>query len=155
MAPAGVHACSIAGALVVATLVGGYWFFLRGDASAAGDFIQSEQKVTTAARVIPEAGAQVQRFLQLEPFNVTVDEQLAIIRAETAKLQRIADDSEGDEDTIARAAVAAATRLVTSAESYRMAITRSFDIADAEAARIDLERSITKLEQQARAWKNL
>jgi hypothetical protein len=140
---------------VVATLLGGYWFFLRGDANAAGDFVQSERKVAAAARVIPEAGSQVQRFLQLEPFNIVVDEQLAIIRTETAKLQRIADDAEGDEAAIARAAVAAATRLVTSAESYRMAITRSFDIADAEAARVDLERSITKLEQQARAWNNL
>jgi hypothetical protein len=145
----------IAGALVVATLVGGYWFFLRGDATAAGDFIQSERRVAAAGRVIPEAGSQVQRFLQLEPFNVTVDEQLAIIRAETAKLQRMADGSEGDEAAIARAAVAAATRLVTSAESYRRAITRSFDIADAEAAHVELDRAIAKLERQARAWKNL
>jgi hypothetical protein len=145
----------IAGALVVATLVGGYWLFLRGDASATGDFVRSERTVTDAARVIPEAGSQVQRFLQLEPFNVTVDAQLAIIRTEIAKLQRIADESEGDEAAIASKAVAAATRLTTSAESYRQAITRSFDISDAEAARVDLERSITQLEQQARAWKRL
>jgi hypothetical protein len=140
---------------VVATLVGGYWFLLRGDATASGDFLQSERKVTTAARVIPEAGAHVQRFLQLEPFNIIVDAQLAIIATETEKLRKLADDAEGEEATIARNAVNAATRVTTAANSYRLAITKSFDLADAEAARLDLEASISKLEQQARAWKNL
>jgi len=144
----------LAGALVLATLAGGYWFVLRGDDGSSAEFLQSERKVATAGQQVLEAGSQVQRFLQLERFNVAVDAQLPIVETETKKLRAMAADFEGSEATITRNAVSAATRVATASVSYRDALNRS-DIADAQAARVDLETSIKRLEAQARAWKNL
>jgi len=141
--------------LVLATLAGGYWFLFRGSTATSDAFLQANERVTAAARAVPESAAAVQRYLELETFDAAVEAQLVVIRAETEKLRKIAQDSEGDAATIADDAVAAATRITTSTVSYRDAIAVSGDLADADAARLDIEASIAKLEQQARAWKKL
>jgi hypothetical protein len=140
---------------VLATLFGGYWFLLRGGGGSSDAFLKAEERVTAAARTVPESAAAVQRFLELETFNAAIDEQLVVIRAETEKLAKVAGQSEGDAAVIARNAVDAATRITTSTVSYRDAITVSGDLADADAALLDIKASIAKLEQQARAWKKL
>jgi len=145
----------IAGVLVLATLFGGYWFLFRGDGGSSDAFLKAEQRVTAAARTVPESAAAVQRFLELETFNTAINEQLIVIRAETEKLRKIARKSDGDAAVIARTSVDASTRIATSTVSYRDAITVSGDLADADAARLDIEASIARLEQQARAWKKL
>jgi hypothetical protein len=141
--------------LVLATLAGGYWFLLRGDGGSSDAFLQAEQRITAAARTVPERAAAVQRYLELPAFYDAVNEQLAVVRAETRKLRKVADDSDGDAATIANNSVDAATRIATSTVSYRDAITESGDLADANAALLDIEASIAELEQQARAWKRL
>ena len=146
----------IAGVLVLATLAGGYWFLLRGDGGGSSDaFLQAEQRITAAARTVPENAATVQRYLELPAFYDAVNEQLAVVKAETQKLRKVAQDSDGDAATIANNSVNAATRIATSTVSYRDAITESGDLADANAALLDIKASIVKLEQQARAWKRL
>jgi hypothetical protein len=104
---------------------------------------------------VPESAAQVQRFLELDTFAKAIDEQLVVIKAETAKLRTLAAQSEGAEATIASTSADAATRITTSSVSYRDAIAGSNDLADADAALLDIKASIVKLEQQARAWKKL
>jgi hypothetical protein len=141
--------------LVLATLFGGYWFLFRGGGESSDAFLKAEKRVAAAARTVPESAAAVQRFLELETFNAAINEQLIIIRAETAKLRKVARESDGDAAAIARNSVDAATRIATSAVSYRDAIIVSGDLADADAARLDIEASIAELEQQARAWKKL
>jgi hypothetical protein len=141
--------------LVLATLAGGYWFLLRGDGGPSGAFPQAEQRITAAARAVTESATAVQRYLELESFAVAIDQQLVVIRAETEKLRKVEQDSDGDAAVIAGDAVDAATRIATSSVSFRDAIAGSGDLADADAARLDIEASITKLEQQLRAWKKL
>ena len=144
----------VIGALVLVTAVGGYWFLGRGD-SPSPTFLRSEANVAAAARAVPAAGAKVQRFLALEEFDRTVYAQIAIITAETARLRKMTGSAEGAQAAIMRTTADLATRIGTSAESYRQAITNTLNIANAEAARLDIEVSIKKLEQQARAWKRL
>ena len=145
----------IAGLLVLATLFGGYWFLLRAGGESPDAFLKAEERIAAAARTVPESAADVQRFLELEAFNAAIDEQLIVIRAETAKLRKVARESDGDAAVIARNSVDASTRIATSTVSYRDAIIVSGDLADADAARLDIEASTAKLEQQARAWKKL
>jgi len=145
----------MAGVLVLATLFGAYWFLLRGDGGPSSGYLRSEERVTTAARAVPESAGQVQRFLELDKFRKAVDEQLVVIKAETAKLRTLAVQSDGDAATIAGTSADAATRIATSTVSYRDAIIVSNNLADADAALLDIKASIVKLEQQARAWKKL
>jgi hypothetical protein len=141
--------------LVLATLFGAYWFLLRGGGGTSSAYLRSEERITAAARAVPESAAQVQRFLELDTFAKAIDEQLVVIKAETAKLRTLAAQSEGAEATIASTSADAATRITTSSVSYRDAIAGSNDLADADAALLDIKASIVKLEQQARAWKKL
>ncbi len=145
----------IAVALVLVTLVGGYWFLLRPGSAPSGDFAQAEEKIVTAAAQVPAAGAEVHRFLQLEPFYVAVQAQLVIIDRGTLKLRKVAKDSDGSAAIIAGKAATASTRISSAVTAYRTAITNSFNLADAQTALVDLESSVSTLEQQARAWKKL
>gem|GEM_PF-6863622 len=141
---------------MLATLFGGYWFVLRGgDGSSTSAFLQAEQRITAAARTVPKSAAAVQRYLELESFDIAINHQLVVIRAETARLRKLARQSQGNAAVLATSAANAGTRITTSTVSYRDAITVSGDLAEADAALADIEASIAKLEQQARAWKRL
>ncbi len=137
--------------LVLVTVVGGYWFVLRGGDAGATGFLRSERNVATAGRTVLDAGTQVQRFLQLERFSNAVDAQLAIIATEQTKLDGMVGQTDGTEAAIIRRAHDAALQVGTATEAYRTALTKS-DIIRAQRARADLEAAIKRLEAQARAW---
>jgi len=141
--------------LVLATLLGAYWFLLRGDGGSSSAYLRSEERITAAARTVTQSASAVQRYLELPEFSAAIDEQLAVIKAETAKLRALAAQSDGEAATIANTSADAATRIATSTVSYSDAIAGSNDLADADAALLDIKASIAELEQQARAWKRL
>jgi hypothetical protein len=140
--------------LVVATLVGGWWFLLRDDSVQSPEFVKAERNYVEAARAIPALADQIQ-VSKLVPFNRQVDRRLAEMQGATDVLRRLANQEEGSAAQIAQDAANAATRGITELTRFARAIVASANLSDAAAARSDLEATIAELERHARDWNNL
>lgn len=145
----------LVGALVVATLVGGWWFLLRDDSVQSPEFVKAERSYVEAARAIPPLADQIQLHSKLKKFLGAVAQSRSEMDSAVGTFAGLATTEDGEAAQVARAASETGRRGLTEFDRYTNAIAVSADLNDAEAALKDLEATIAELGRHARDWNNL
>lgn len=140
--------------VVITAAVGGWYFLLNGSSPPSGAFVVARTRYADAASAITEQAARTNRLLDFPEFNLLFDGSVATMNTEREVFRRLAGEEEGVAAQIAGDAANAATLGISSAESFRFALSKG-RIDDANLARDQLESAVTDLNRQAKAWQRL
>jgi len=142
-------------AVVLATLAIGVWFFLlRGDGAATSEFLAAHERFVAAEQTAEGAMAQVERFLELEEFNATINAQRVVMQHQAAVFEGLSNEEGGGDTRLATEAAAASTFVLNALDGYAAAILDR-RLADAASAVVEMQGGVADLDRVAAEWKKL
>jgi hypothetical protein len=145
----------VVAAVVVVALVVGVWFFvLRGDGGATSQFLAAHDRFVAATQASQDALAQVERFAELETFDATVNTERIVMHHQLAVFDRLAKEQSGDDARLASEASAAGVDVLVALDSYAAAVLDR-RLLDAAFSKVQMQTGVAKLDAVAAEWKKL
>jgi hypothetical protein len=141
--------------LVLATVAAaGYLVTNRSSGApvASNDFVHTAERVGTAARSLPPAAQNVQRFTELHSFDLKARVIIDGMTLDVNRLHQLAAVASGSAKLIADQAASAGDQAIAAARRYHDAVAFTYRLSNAEAAKQDLDAAAATLDQQAKAW---
>ena len=142
--------------LLVTTLGAvGYLYLSRGGgSSAATGFVGANQESVKAIDTVVAAAQPVQRFTELNAFDLIATAQSQILSRQVTALQSVSAGASGRQKQIADEAIATVQQAIDAVGQYRKAVAFTYRLADAQSAHQDLNNTVASLKQEAQAWQH-